>query len=329
MRSHSPLVTLLVLPITAVLGADGDPCPTDKALFCENGGVCVMGNADYGYHGTLNAPFLGTTSMDLMHCNCPIGFTGVYCERAVVTCGQNDHACFHGSECVPVDLATGEWQCDCTKALDNFKTFAGKFCEHASTAVCEHGAIKSHSFCVNGGVCKDVIFGDETHQGCDCPDGFKGNFCELDNNASMSSGTGGITVGQNTGTDNASTNNGSNNGSNNNKGSAPSYPNADSNRSVNQPSRSYSNPFSPSTGYSVTFYVLLSVLSVGTLMASVLLLLKVRNNTRGTAGANRAIDEPNDLQLQPDGSSTLPAPAVSTEVTDGVETKDLKDVDII
>lgn len=153
-----------------------DACGYTTALPCENGSTCKMGKADFGYHGTLNLPFLNKTAEEYMHCVCPEGFTGVLCEHHVQTCGDNEHACFNGATCVK--KKDEQYSCDCM-TTHNTNAYAGHMCEHAATSFCEYGvAVSKHSFCVNGGTCVKSIIDGDPHMGCNCPDGFSGEHCE-------------------------------------------------------------------------------------------------------------------------------------------------------
>jgi len=152
-----------------------DACEYARALSCENGSTCKMGTAAFGYHGTLNLPFLNKTANEFMHCVCPYGFTGVLCEHHVQTCGGNEHACFNGATCVKKG---GQYSCDCATSHSS-NAYAGHMCEHAATSFCEHGvAVSKHSFCVNKGTCIKYIIEGESHMGCKCPEGFSGEHCQ-------------------------------------------------------------------------------------------------------------------------------------------------------
>ena len=104
-----------------------DECAYNNALPCENGSTCKMGKADFGYHGTLNLPFLNKTAEDFMHCYCQDGYTGVLCEHHVQTCGDNEHAFFNGATCVKVENNAGQqiwFSCDCM-TTHSTNVFAG------------------------------------------------------------------------------------------------------------------------------------------------------------------------------------------------------------
>jgi hypothetical protein len=92
-----------------------------------------------------------TNDENFEHCVCPDGFLGLRCETPVETCPGGEHICLHFSKCVPDGQ---DWECDCPNGV------AGKFCEQKSTAICtEGGSVASGSFvfCVNNGVCVDLV----------------------------------------------------------------------------------------------------------------------------------------------------------------------------
>mmetsp|Transcript_44813 Transcript_44813/g.54219 ORF Transcript_44813/g.54219 Transcript_44813/m.54219 type:complete len:177 (-) Transcript_44813:12-542(-) len=172
-QSSLKALTLLLLsqsPLTTAQKSPryNEPCPADEQLPCENTGRCVMGMADYGYHGTLDLPFLNTTHVDFKHCECPSEYTGLMCEHRVETCGNDEHACFNGAKCVRLPDPDGRertYTCDCRAGEGSgsqTSSYAGHMCEHAATSFCEYGvAVSKHAFCVNGGTCKDTVVGDE------------------------------------------------------------------------------------------------------------------------------------------------------------------------
>jgi len=121
---------------------------------------------------------------DFEHCVCPEGFTGLTCELEADHCGNGEHVCLHGSTCMK--SATGKWSCDCPSAFTEDRKVAGKFCQHHHTSTCTpdqqpkiYRGPTSFAFCVNDGVCKDIVVEGEVHPGCDCPDDYTGEHCEL------------------------------------------------------------------------------------------------------------------------------------------------------
>ena len=146
--------------------------------FCAHNGTCYRD--DHGAYG----------------CKCPEGYGGYRCHDSVqdmsepvglptlaptintnspvatqhVVCGNDEHVCLHGSQCV---REGDDWQCDCQTNNGNINgndtLLAGKHCQHTASAVCSADGGKGGSvmFCVNGGVCRDK-------SSCQCPDGFLG-----------------------------------------------------------------------------------------------------------------------------------------------------------
>lgn len=117
-----------------------------------------------------------------MRCACPPGVGGTLCEAPAEACG--DGICLNGGTCVTTTQVNNhnsksytQHHCDCTTAGDdqgNF--FAGKYCEHAATAMCSE--TDWNLFCTQGGECRINPI-----QGCKCPTGTAGYKCEflLDN----------------------------------------------------------------------------------------------------------------------------------------------------
>ena len=131
-------------------------------LVCKNEGVCRHGVKNSAYVGDLqlHSSHLQPTE-DLMHCVCPDGFAGLYCEEEVDVCGENEHMCLHGSKCIL--NSDGEYACDCQQAdADHSETgyFAGDSCEHPVNDICtdeKPGPSQPLLFCVNGGKCLDHV----------------------------------------------------------------------------------------------------------------------------------------------------------------------------
>lgn len=158
----------------------------DCTLDCQNGGQCRHGiNPDVaGILGTKFDLSLKTHS-GFMHCSCPDGFIGPDCSVGFEICGEEEemqHACANGGKCIKLNSVTAngepKYSCDCGKS----NPFAGQHCEHPATVFCaksEEGEKGSyHSFCTNGGKCKEEITPAETHPGCDCPDDWEGDHCQ-------------------------------------------------------------------------------------------------------------------------------------------------------
>eukprot|EP00543_Licmophora_paradoxa_P000281 CAMPEP_0202455188 /NCGR_PEP_ID=MMETSP1360-20130828/12780_1 /ASSEMBLY_ACC=CAM_ASM_000848 /TAXON_ID=515479 /ORGANISM="Licmophora paradoxa, Strain CCMP2313" /LENGTH=602 /DNA_ID=CAMNT_0049074709 /DNA_START=80 /DNA_END=1888 /DNA_ORIENTATION=+ len=163
------------------------PAPFEECkLQCSNGGQCRKGVKDMSFldkFGPELEQFNISHSRDFEHCACPDGWTGLKCEHQIEVCGENEHACFHGSKCV---VANGDRHtCDCDNGFDAFEKLAGRFCEHKATTICTRSGnaaleTENFAFCVNNGKCKDII--DENgkqYPGCECPDSFSGPHCEF------------------------------------------------------------------------------------------------------------------------------------------------------
>ena len=91
-----------------------DPaCPLD----CKYNGICTQGDADYSQFDDPNfssmtttttaaaetghpMPFLRDANMGGYHCDCPPGRTGLLCDRQYESCGDGQHYCFHGGQCM-------------------------------------------------------------------------------------------------------------------------------------------------------------------------------------------------------------------------------------
>jgi hypothetical protein len=88
--------------------------------------------------------------------------------------GKEDHVCFHGGECVPMEKSD-QYFCDCSNAIDeDKKTYVGKWCHLPPEVYCDEG---KKSFCVNGGTC--LVVGDAgKDSSCNCLDDFVGKHCE-------------------------------------------------------------------------------------------------------------------------------------------------------
>ena len=129
-------------------------------LDCQNDGVCRNGIKDIEYLGDIanKAPHLNQTDDGFMHCVCPDGFTGVYCEELIEQCGDGEHLCLHGSTCVQDGE---EHSCDCsTTSSTTSETFAGDHCEHPVDDIClinDPVPGQPLLFCVNGGTCIDYV----------------------------------------------------------------------------------------------------------------------------------------------------------------------------
>lgn len=142
------------------------------ALFCFNHGTCREDPLD--------------------GCDCPSGFTGSHCQFEVDDSEHSDLGevcgggfCYNGGHCVttkiigPHDDTTIEFHCDCSSAFDDTNLYAGNSCQYKSTSQCSHpregDSLLGSVFCVNEGTCNEDFL-----QGCECPSGWTGFFCEYE-----------------------------------------------------------------------------------------------------------------------------------------------------
>lgn len=132
--------------------------PERCVLGCENDGVCKIGAPTWQhyYRGIAEETDTWANPLDLQHCDCPEGYTGLLCELQGVKCG--DGYCHNGGTCIQTNQRDGSIKhfCDCSTSrsttLNGPKVYAGEFCEHESTSFCSEE--DESSFCVNGGSCK-------------------------------------------------------------------------------------------------------------------------------------------------------------------------------
>jgi len=142
------------------------PLPVDSQevttcdIDCQNGGQCRRGIKDTGDFDeiAINAPRIGETHENYMHCVCPPGFAGLYCENAVVVCADGEHLCLNGGECVKDGEETS---CSCNHEVgDDDAMFAGRHCEHSVEDICTTTKPRPGQpllYCVNGGRCRDYV----------------------------------------------------------------------------------------------------------------------------------------------------------------------------
>lgn len=163
---------------------DGYQC----RLQCYNGGICAKGAKDLGslQKTVEHVDHLNKTydKVFFEHCVCQDGWVGLQCEHVADICGDSEHVCLHGSTCVKNNQ---HHSCDCSQADERIvgadqPLFAGDSCQHPATDICIQGEDyqgRPMYFCVNNGVCKDYVTGEEDPPGCDCPAGWIGPHCEI------------------------------------------------------------------------------------------------------------------------------------------------------
>jgi len=166
---------------------EGDRCEFPKGfvpdgyeicnLSCGAKGKCREGAKDHGLlkamedlDHIINQTVAGPQAE---HCECVDGYSGVLCDIKTEVCGNGDHICFHGSQCV---RENDGWTCDCD-ARDSAALAAGKHCQHKATSLCAGN--KDHGFCVNDGEC----ISENGNHVCQCKNGYTGKHCEVPANS--------------------------------------------------------------------------------------------------------------------------------------------------
>jgi len=150
---------------------------------CYNNSTCAESDADFSDHPTkVNGDPLDIhveTNRDGMHCKCPPGFTGLRCARTYLSClNDESHKCYHGGQCIEglEDIyGNSQYFCDCSTAVENGVTYAGKYCELPAINVCDSAGEK---FCVNGMECKPDWHKTPLHP-CKCGSEYTGPHCEF------------------------------------------------------------------------------------------------------------------------------------------------------
>ncbi|XP_055363642.1 sushi, nidogen and EGF-like domain-containing protein 1 isoform X2 [Betta splendens] len=120
-------------------GFYGDKC--EEECLCQNGGVCVDIN--------------GT-------CECPSGYTGLYCQFVTQTPCSNSRPCPDGGSCLEYG---GTYLCTCQTSVADHKDF---YPYVQPRSVCDS------SPCLNGGYCYERDGG----YTCECKYGYWGKHCE-------------------------------------------------------------------------------------------------------------------------------------------------------
>jgi hypothetical protein len=134
-----------------------DSVPAVCHLGCRNGGQCKLGAPSWQHYYRNTGGGGWTNPLDLQHCSCPEGYTGILCELKGAPCG--DSYCHHGGKCVHTlqDDGSNKFNCDCSNAKNSNGdvAYAGNFCEHEATSFCSVSTDNNgNHFCVNGGACQ-------------------------------------------------------------------------------------------------------------------------------------------------------------------------------
>ena len=89
-------------------------------IFCENGGMCRVGRADFSMFELEDGSYhdIHNPDNDEVYCECdPDAWTGIDCSVPVTNCADGAHFCLHGGDCV-LDDRTDSLYCDCSPASD-------------------------------------------------------------------------------------------------------------------------------------------------------------------------------------------------------------------
>ena len=153
-------------PCECIDGFEGPHCefksgntPAVCHLACRNDGTCKIGAPTWQHYYRNTGGGGWTNPLDLQHCACPAGYTGLLCELKGTPCG--DSHCHHGGKCVQTtqDDGSTQFNCDCTNAKNSAGdvAYAGQYCEHEATSLCSKSPSEDNNgnhFCVNGGTCQ-------------------------------------------------------------------------------------------------------------------------------------------------------------------------------
>lgn len=167
-------------------------CP----LNCVNGAECKLGEHNFRFHplepNGARFTFHQTTNRDGWFCDCPMGFTGLRCNREYEICplppggGSSDadpeiHFCYHGGKCIEgltdgthATIDASQRFCDCSNAEHNGLPYYGKYCEIEGAVRCSED---SQQYCTSQGTCKEDF--DTKYWPCDCKVGHRGPHCEF------------------------------------------------------------------------------------------------------------------------------------------------------
>jgi len=176
------------LPCDCEVGYTGNHCEVKEEIKktdvietcdkkCQNGGNCF-----FGEHPLEDGKLKKETMDDKLsflddnqHCRCPDGYIGLNCEQRYQKCHSGEHFCLNGSDCVEDN---DEFTCDCNAAATKLISYAGHYCQHAATSFCSKTGGKS--FCTNHGTCRGEVGEGQDHVGCDCKEGWTGDYCEYE-----------------------------------------------------------------------------------------------------------------------------------------------------
>jgi hypothetical protein len=155
-------------PATTPTASSSATAPVTCDLDCGEHGICrngikdISALGDAAYAASLNETHDGS----FQHCVCQDGYVGLRCDQVVQVCPDGQQKCLHGSTCYQQGQ---EYLCDCQDVAGvdgaTLSSHAGDSCEHAATSTCllhpQSGPAKPLSFCVNRGVCKQLVGPDD------------------------------------------------------------------------------------------------------------------------------------------------------------------------
>lgn len=158
---------------------DDEQCAMD----CRNGGECRLGRAVHGFSADLledEDHLHYGDQITKMHCVCPQGWTGLYCELKLAEC--KGETCFNGKQCLKSEDDYGMLfhHCECNGKKSDFSLpYASHFCGEEMSIVCTAQRFKNtHSYCKNGGRCLDLVTDpSQPNVGCECTPGWEGPHC--------------------------------------------------------------------------------------------------------------------------------------------------------
>jgi hypothetical protein len=164
--------TIVAVGIAQMTHAESD-INMDCTLACANLAKCEFGSSPEESKHETSLPFLAQTEDHkndagfIMHCVCPHGWTGIFCDVPFDTCyapGDTDenetnvHHCYHGGQCIPGltdHYGNDQLFCDCTDARDEQgRPYLGKYCElQASTHCTGDDPNGNPRYCMNRSIC--------------------------------------------------------------------------------------------------------------------------------------------------------------------------------